>query len=112
MAGSERRLHHRGAGRPGRRLALAWRMEGATAWRACETRDVGVGGAFLLDVDVAVGATVEVAVPVPARAAPLVIPATVRWASPDGIGVQFRDVDIDILLELNGVLASVSDAPT
>lgn len=80
-----------------------------TAWGATDTRDIGVGGAFLLAVAVPVGTGLEVAVPVPGRAAPLILGATVRWVSPEGVGVQFLDVDIDVLLELNTLLAEQAD---
>ena len=104
MAGSERRLHHRDGARPGRRLALQW-CGGDGAWQSADTRDIGVGGAFLLAVTAAVGATLALAVPVPGRLEPLMLNAVVRWASPEGVGVQFLDVDIDVLLELNSLLA-------
>jgi hypothetical protein len=103
--GSERRLHHRGAARPGRQLHVRWRVVGG-AWAETDTRDIGVGGAFLLRVSAPVGAALELVVAAPGRSEPLVLAAAVRWASPDGVGVQFLDVDIDVLLELNALLAT------
>ena len=109
VAGSERRLHHRDGTRPGRRLTVQWCVADG-AWQSAETRDIGVGGAFLLAVAAAVGTTLALAVPVPGRLEPLMLDAVVRWASPDGVGVQFLDVDIDVLLELNSLLAEHAGA--
>lgn len=88
---------------------MRWRVVGA-AWQETDTRDIGVGGAFLLRVAAPVGAALELVVAAPGRAEPLVLAAVVRWASPDGVGVQFLDVDIDVLLELNALLAAHVDA--
>lgn len=79
-------------------------------WQPADTRDIGVGGAFLLAVSVAVGVALELAVPVPGRLEPLMLTAVVRWVAPEGVGVQFLDVDIDVLLELNGLLADHAGA--
>jgi hypothetical protein len=39
------------------------------------------------------------------------LPAVVKWAAGDGMGVQFVGVDVDILLELNDYFASLTGAP-
>lgn len=87
---------------------MRWRATGA-AWQETDTRDIGVGGAFLLRVAEPVGTGLELVVAAPERREPLVLAAVVRWASPDGVGVQFLDVDIDVLLELNALLAAQVD---
>lgn len=87
---------------------MRWRADGD--WHEAITRDIGVGGAFLRAVALPIGAAVTIALPLPERATELSLGAIVRWASPDGIGVQFLDVDIDVLLELNGILAEHADA--
>lgn len=89
---------------------MSWHA-GDGAWQPADTRDIGVGGAFLVAVTAAVGATLELAVPVPGRLEPLILTAAVRWAAPEGVGVQFLDVDIDVLLELNALLADHAGAP-
>lgn len=104
----ERRRHFRGKARPGRRVRLRFRVRGADGWTAAETRNIGTGGAFILDAQLAPHAEIEVEIDVAGRATPLVLAAEVRWSAAEGIGVQFHDVDIDVLLELNGFLASLT----
>lgn len=111
----ERRRHFRGKARPGRRIRLRFRRRGGNdAWTAAETRNIGIGGAFILGADLPVKSEIEVEIDVAGRDAPLLLAAEVRWsargdgADPLGVGVQFHDVDIDVLLELNGYLASLT----
>jgi hypothetical protein len=111
----ERRRHFRGKARPGRRVKLRFRRrDGGEGWTAAETRNIGVGGAFILGVEVPAQTEIEVEIDVAGRATPLLLTAEVRWSSrgdgadPVGVGVQFHDVDIDVLLELNGYLATLT----
>ena len=80
---------------------------------------LGTGAKYLLFLAVSIPplaagswwvTTLALAVPVPGRLEPLMLDAVVRWASPDGVGVQFLDVDIDVLLELNSLLAEHAGA--
>lgn len=109
----ERRQHFRGKPRPGRRLSIRYRIEGG-AWIPAETRNIGVGGAFIAsDEPARPGTAVEIEVEVPTCDKPLVLRGQVRWAQPGGtdeagMGVQFQDVDIDVLLELNDYFASLT----
>jgi type IV pilus assembly protein PilZ len=109
----ERRQHFRGKPRPGRRLSIRYRIDGG-AWATAETRNIGVGGAFIAtDAPVATGAAVEIELEVPTCDQPLRLRGQVRWAQDgaddrSGIGVQFQDVDIDVLLELNDYFASLT----
>ena|SRR5262245_40064336 len=112
----ERRRHFRGKPRPGRVLPVRFRVDGG-AWRAGETRNVGVGGAFIADAtDVPVGAGIEIELTLPSCDHPLTLTGVVRRAgtadgSADGaigIGVEFVDVEVDVLLELNDYFASLT----
>jgi len=110
----ERRQHFRGKPRPGRRLAIRYRVDGG-AWIAAETRNIGVGGAFVASTEPGQsGATVEIELAVPTCDKPLILRGQVRWAQGDGhgedagMGVQFQDLDIDVLLELNDYFASLT----
>ncbi len=104
----ERRRHFRGKARPGRRVRLRFRPKGDDGWTAAETRNIGVGGAFILGATLAAHTEIEVEIDVAGRATPLLLTAEVRWHADEGIGVQFHDVDIDVLLELNAYLASLT----
>jgi type IV pilus assembly protein PilZ len=110
----ERRQHFRGKPRPGRRLAIRYRINGG-AWVRAETRNIGVGGAFVASTEPAPsGATVEIELEVPTCDKPLILRGQVRWAQGDGhgedagMGVQFQDLEIDVLLELNDYFASLT----
>ncbi len=115
----ERRQHFRGKPRPGRRLAIRYRASGGD-WIRAETRNIGVGGAFIATADpMASGSPVEIELEVPTCEKPLILRGQVRWAQHDGegedgagagggIGVQFQDIDIDVLLELNDYFASLT----
>lgn len=104
----ERRRHFRGKARPGRRVRLRFRPRGSDGWTVAETRNIGVGGAFILGAHLTPHSDIEVEIDVAGRATPLSLIAEVRWNAAEGIGVQFHDVDIDVLLELNGFLASLT----
>ena len=113
MSGSshERRAHFRGKSRAGRTLAVrvaanptGLPVSAATHanWRGAETRDIGVGGAFIVDPALTVGMQIWVELQLPTTAQRFVLPAIVRWVGDGrGAGVQFVDVDVDVLLELN-----------
>lgn len=109
----ERRNHFRGKPRPGRRLAIRYRIDGGT-WIRGETRNIGVGGAFIATGEPSrPGAAVELELEVPTCDKPLVLKGHVRWAQDGGtddagMGVQFHEVDIDVLLELNDYFASLT----
>jgi len=111
----ERRHHFRGKARPGRVLPVRYQAAapGATsdAWTAAETRNIGVGGAFIVTPSpLAVGAKLTVELKLPQSAGPALLPAIVRWTSPTagGMGVQFVGVDTDILLEMNDYFATLT----
>ncbi|MBA3820928.1 MAG: PilZ domain-containing protein [Deltaproteobacteria bacterium] len=105
----ERRQHFRGKARPGRVLPIRFRAGAHTAWVTAETRDIGVGGAFVVSqLAQPTGTAITVEVTLPTTDQVFTLPAVVRWTSSDGMGVQFVGVDFDILLELNDYFATLT----
>jgi uncharacterized protein (TIGR02266 family) len=83
----------------------------AHAWTEAETRNIGVGGAFIASRTVLpIGTTLTVEVKLPTSDRTFTLPAVVRWSSTaeGGMGVQFVGVDVDVLLELNDYFSSLS----
>ena len=108
----ERRRHFRGKARPGRVLPIRFRAAAHTAWVGAETRNIGVGGAFVVTKLVQpVGAAVSLEVSLPTTEQTFTLPAVVRWSDGEGMGVQFVGVDVDVLLELNDYFATLAGAP-
>jgi hypothetical protein len=105
----ERRHHFRGKARPGRVLAIRFRSSAQGAWTDAETRNIGIGGAFIASANLAaVGTTMTVEVQLPTSDERFHLPAIVRWVHAEGMGVQFVGVDIDVLLELNDYFATLT----
>ena len=108
----ERRKHFRGKARPGRVMPVRFRTAANPTWTAAETRNIGVGGAYIAAVSPPdVGTTLTVELTLPTTDQTFTLPAIVRWAShaePPGMGVQFVGVDVDILLELNDYFSSLT----
>lgn len=109
----ERRKHFRGKSRPGRILPVRFQVGGATGeddpWIDAATKNIGVGGAFIATSHVqAVSQTLIVEVRLPTTDQTFILPAVVRWSAPEGIGVQFVGVDVDVLLELNDFFSSLT----
>jgi len=92
-------------------MALRYRAGNASAWLVAETRDIGVGGAFIgAASQPSVGTTLTIELKLPTSDQVFTLPAVVRWVRPGedgGMGVQFVGVDVDILLELNDYFASL-----
>ena len=109
----ERRQHFRGRSRPGRVLPVRFRAGDHTGWISAETRNIGVGGAFIATQLVqTVGANLTLELTLPTTDQKFTLPAVVRWAKHGGdagMGVQFVGVDVDILLELNDFFSSLTD---
>lgn len=104
----ERRQHFRGKARPGRVLPLRFRPGTDEVWLDAETRNIGVGGAFIVTTQIPeVGATIAIQLSLPGNDQTFALPAVVRWRSNDGMGVQFVNVDVDVLLELNDFFATL-----
>jgi hypothetical protein len=108
----ERRRHFRGKARPGRVLPVRFRTGAHTAWVTAETRNIGVGGAFVLTkLAQPVGTMLTIELVLPTSEEVFVLPASVRWTDADGMGVKFIDVDVDVLLELNDYFATLTGGP-
>jgi len=116
----ERRRHFRGKPRAGRILPVRFRIKNG-AWHAGSTRNIGVGGAFIADAPgVAVGDPIELELVLPSCDGPLALRGVVRRvhegsaagdgveASDGGIGIEFVEVEVDVLLELNDYFASLT----
>ena len=106
----ERRQYFRGKARPGRVLPVRYKTTLHPRWIAAETRNIGVGGAFIACADVqAVGTSMTLEFSLPTSDQVFTLPAIVRWSRErDGMGVQFVGVDVDILLELNDYFSSLT----
>jgi hypothetical protein len=107
----ERRKHFRGKPRPGRVLPVRYRRSGVKGsdWLTGETRNVGVGGAFIADATgLPVGTELEMELTLPSCDHALAMRAIVRRADDAGIGVEFVEVEVDVLLELNDYFASLT----
>src|SRR5262245_42350347 len=106
----ERRQYFRGKARPGRVLPLRYKTTLHPRWIAAETRNIGVGGAFIASADVQpVGTAMTVELSLPTSDQVFTLPAIVRWARENvGMGIQFVGVDVLILLELNDYFGSLT----
>lgn len=108
----ERRQHFRGKARPGRQIPVRFRRAEVAEWTVAETRNIGVGGAFVATpTPPPVGAPLVVELAVPTSDRRFELTALVRWTTTEGtagMGVQFVDVDIDVLLDLNDYFASLT----
>lgn len=105
----ERRRHFRGNARPGRVLSVRFRAGVHGAWISADTRNIGVGGAFIVTQHIpAIGDPVTVELVLPSSDRVFTLPAVVRWSNGDGMGVQFVGVDVDVLLELNDYFATLT----
>lgn len=108
----ERRHHFRGKARPGRVLPIRFRADGHTGWVPAETRNIGVGGAFIASPLVQpVGSQLQLELTLPTTDQVFALPSVVRWVQQDGMGVQFVGVDVDVLLELNDYFATLTGGP-
>ena len=106
----ERRQYFRGKARPGRILPIRFRTTLHPGWLTAETRNIGVGGAFIATADVQpIGTSMSIEITLPTSDQVFSVPAIVRWAKPDeGMGIQFVGVDVDVLLELNDYFSSLT----
>ncbi len=113
----ERRGHYRGKARPGRRVQLEYRLAGQDASEQIQafTRNIGVGGAFIVtNAPADVGTELIVALQVPTAPDTIEVGAEVRWVAgesadgPGGMGVKFADLDVDQLLQLSEYFASLT----
>jgi hypothetical protein len=106
----ERRQYFRGKARPGRVLPVRFRTTLHPGWISAETRNIGVGGAFIACAEIQpVGTPMTVEISLPTSDQVFTLPAIVRWAKDaEGMGIQFVGVDVDIMLELNDYFSSLT----
>lgn len=112
----ERRSHFRGKPRPGRRVEVEYLpAAGSTPPRRAFTRNIGVGGAFIVtDEPELPGTSFDLMLLVPTSTDPVRVKAEVRWNHagdaefPRGMGVKFHPLDVDELLLLNEYFASLT----
>lgn len=118
----ERRGHFRGKPRPGRRVEVRYRLleaGGPGAEEQAFTKNIGIGGAFILTAQPAPpGAHLEIAVHVPEAPRPIEVKGEVRWivdgrhdepAREHGMGIKFHALEVDQLLALNEYFASLTE---
>jgi len=114
---SERRQHFRGSARPGRRIEIRFRLKGsADDYALAITRNIGVGGAFIVtDLRPEPGSRLELVVEMPnADARALAVDAEVRWiadgaeGTKGGIGVRFLALDVSSVLALSEYFATLA----
>ena len=92
-------------------MAVKFRVLPNVSWTTAETRNVGVGGAFIATEDVPpVGSQLAIELGLPTSDRMFNLPAVVRWIGSGGMGVQFVNVDVDILLELNDYFSTLTGA--
>jgi len=105
----ERRQFFRGKSRPGRVMPVRYRTSLHPAWITAETRNIGVGGAFIAgDTLQAVGTSLTVELSLPTSDQVFALPAIVRWSvDGQGMGIQFVGVDVDVMLELNDYFSTL-----
>lgn len=90
-------------------MSIRFRVSERAEWVAAETRNIGVGGAFIAATPVQpVGTAISIELVLPGSGRMFVLPAVVRWTSDhEGMGTQFVGVDVDVLLELNDYFTSL-----
>lgn len=95
-------------------MAVRYRSLESGSWATAQTRNIGVGGAFIAAttlLPVGTGILLELTLPPTGRT--FILTAVVRWVSAqDGLGVQFVGVDVDVLLDLNDYFSSLEPGST
>lgn len=122
LPGAERRAHFRGRARAGHRVELRYRRADGqpTAAGSAEvkavTRNIGVGGAFVLtEIAEPPGSELELAVIFPGTRAAVYLRADVRWVTDGGedahgagMGVRFASLEAPALRAMADFFASLS----
>jgi hypothetical protein len=90
-------------------MRVRFRAPGRAEPIDADTRNIGVGGAFIATSEIeAIGTALTIDLTLPTTEQVFTLPAVVRWAAKDGMGVQFVGVDVDVLLELNDYFATIT----
>ncbi len=115
----EPRNHFRGKARPGRRVKIGYRRvdQPDAAFTEAVTRNIGVGGAYVLTDDPEeIGTALAIRLSIPTTAESIEVKGEVRWSNPTGadddagMGVVFLDIDVDCVLILGEYFASLTGA--
>lgn len=79
-------------------------------WISGETRNIGVGGAFIACTEVQpVGTPLTVELSLPTSDQVFTLPAIVKWSrAHEGMGLEFVGAGVDLLLELNDYFSSLT----
>jgi hypothetical protein len=106
----ERRQYFRGRARPGRVMPVRYRTTLHPGWISAQTRNIGLGGAFIACAEVQpVGTPMTVELSLPTSEQVFTLPAIVKWSRErEGMGIQFVGVDGHLLLELNDYFSSLT----
>jgi hypothetical protein len=117
MSAHERRAHFRGRSNPGQllnvRIASGADASQQRQWHAVQALDIGTGGAFVTSSLYLVGAQIVLELQLPISEQRFLLPAVVRWVGTRaidevvGAGVQFLNVEVDVLLALNEFLQTI-----
>jgi hypothetical protein len=117
MSAHERRAHFRGRSNPGQllnlRIASSADAPQQRRWNAVHALDIGTGGAFLTSSAHAVGQEIVLELQLPTSEQRFLLPAVVRWVGTRaidevaGVGVQFLNVEVEVLLALNEFLQTI-----
>src|SRR5579871_2554981 len=111
--------HFRGRPRPGRRVAVSYRVvekhETGPELTAF-TRNIGIGGAFVVTADPAPpGTELTLALGVPPDGRKVTVKAEVRWIADGdddpvhGMGVKFSGLGVEEVTALNDYFASLTE---
>jgi uncharacterized protein (TIGR02266 family) len=115
----EQWTHFRGKARPGRRVEIGYRRtdQPDAAFTKAVTRNIGVGGAYVLTNDPEkIGTTLAIRLTIPTAPQDIEVKGEVRWGNQDGdeedagMGVVFLDIDVDCVLVLGEYFASLTGA--
>lgn len=115
------RDHYRGKARVGRRIELSYALvDDADKPQRVFTKNIGVGGAFLLTTDPQPpGTKLTITLEAPSRPGPLTLAGEVRWIvdgkhdepeSQHGMGVKFSGIPIGDLMLLNEYFSSLPES--
>lgn len=90
-------------------MTIRFRTAVSQTWVTTVTRNIGVGGAYIEASGPPVGTAITIELRLPTSDQMFTLPGVVRWIAADGgAGIQFVDVDVDVLLELNDYFSSLT----
>jgi hypothetical protein len=88
---------------------VCFRAVGKSEWVNAVARDIGAGGAFIVtSVPEEMDTEIVIELVLPTSDQIFTLSAVARWASPEGMGVQFIGEPADVLLELTDYFAMLT----